>query len=205
MAMAGQIFVGNSDNIIGGPARILFEAASYPLPAKLSQIVNLTTYLPVNDGTYGWVDVGQTSAGTRVQTQVAQQQWRTEQFGQIRTVPGDWSGQLSTQFAEMTQQNKVNLMAMQAVADSDVREARTNLAALIKIPKMRAAVFYPDDRGLLHAIVLPLVMWDGAAIQQQLARGQMLDAPVTFAIYPDTKIIDPVTGLPILRVDFDQY
>ena len=199
-----QTFVrGNTENAIGGPARVLIAASTYPFPTQLSEIVNLSTY-NVN-ATYGWQEMGITGAPTQLTHAVQMTEWMSEQFGRFRTVPQEWNADVQTEFMEITQNNKVLVMLGVAVADSATREARTNFVERTSIPSYRVAVLFIDHKGLIHASVFPRAQWNGNQIVQQIARGQAQRMPIQLAAYADENVIDASTGQACFRVDFDQY
>lgn len=195
----------NSNNSIGGPARVLIvpNIGTYPHSTRLSEIFDLTTYLP-NTTTYGWVDIGVTKTATRVQIAVAKQDWRNEQSGIYRTQPTDWTGQVVTEALEMTQQNKLNLMLGTNPGNTGGGELRTNYSARFTLPYVRLAAMMLDQNLKMHVSVFPKCQWDGAAIANSLARGDSESIPMTWTAFPDDSIIDAATATAVLRYDLDQ-
>lgn len=198
-----QFYRGNSDNVIGSPARVLLASSTYPVPTKLADIISLTTLDP--NPTYGFIDLGVTRSPAKTDIAAAVQTWRNEQFGVFRTVPTDWKGGFSAEFLETTQSNKQAIMLASTPADSAVNEHRTNFAALINFPIVRLAVLYQDQFSLAHASVFPRAQWDGAAISETVGRGQEMFIPMAWVCYPDSNVVDAVTGQACVRYDFDQY
>ncbi len=200
--MVAQFYRGNNENAIGAPARVLMAPSSYAFPAQLNEIISLTTY-NINS-TYGWVELGITAVPTTIGHGVDVNELRNEQFGRMRTVPTDYNASVSTEFLELTQNTKVLVMMGSAAADTAGGEKRTNFATRDNIPSYRIAVLFQDHLGKIHASVFPFAQWNGDAIQSAIARGDVVRAPVTFAAYADSALIDSVTGKPCFRVDYDQ-
>jgi hypothetical protein len=197
----------NSNNSIGGPARVLLVPAigTYPHSARISEIFDLGTYLP-NTTTYGWVDIGETKTPTRIQEAVAKTDWRSEQFGLYRSQPTDWTGQVVAEALEMTQQNKLNLMLASNPGNTGDTSptARSNFSARTSLPYVRLAAAMLDQFNKIHISIFPKCQWDGAAIATSLARGDSESIPMTWTAFPDDSIIDSVTNVAVFRYDFDQ-
>jgi hypothetical protein len=203
----GQFVRANATNAIGAPARVLIAPSSYANPVKLQNIFDLGVVgYPAQTATYGFIDIGMTSKPTTHQYQAAENDWKSEQTGTFKTLPTDWTGQIATESLEMTQQNKVNLMLGTAQTDAVAGvESVTYFSARAFVPTVHIAIAFIDEYGKIHCAYYPKAQWNGAAVQQAVARGQAYVIPMTWKIFPDTSIIDPVTGFAVFRADFDQY
>jgi|SRR5215471_5981469 len=204
-----QFYMGNSSHAIGGPARVLLvpginpAVSSYPYSATLSQIFDLSTYLP-NTTTYGWVDIGLTKTPTRIQNAATKTDWRSEQFGIFRSSPNDWTAQVTCEALEVTAANKYAIMQATQPPNAASGERRRNFVAANTIYQCRLAVCMIDQFGMIHASVFPKANWDGAAIASTIARGDTETIPMTWTCFPDDQLIDVVTGQAVFRYDFDQ-
>lgn len=196
-----QFYRGNSQNAIGGPARVIIEPFSYPVPLGIENIVDLSTYNLLG-GSYGWIELGETDAPTTFDISYASNQWRSEQFGQFRTSPTDWTGAIKSEFIELTQANRVNLL-LGSTATPTAGQLRTNYPALTAIPYYRVAILMLDQAGRVHAAVFPKTQWDGSAVQEAFERGTPVKLPMSWRAYPDDAVIDTATGLACLRYDLD--
>ena len=200
--MADPFYRGNNENAIGAPARVLMAESSYPMVEELAHIISLSTYDP--NTTYGWREMGLTSAPTTLGHSVETAEWRSEQFGRFRIVPVDYTATVQTEFMEMTQDIKVLAMMGSEEPSPPSGQTVTYFSALENIPNYRIAVLFRDHLKKIHASVFPNAQWNGDAIQQAIARGEAVRAPVTFNAYVDTDVIDSVSGQACFRVDFDQ-
>jgi hypothetical protein len=197
-----QFYRGNSLNPIGGPARVIVEPFTYAAPNGLDDIVDLTAYNLNPNVAYGWIELGLTDAATTFQINYASNQWRNEQFGLYRVAPTDWTGEAHSEFIEITQANRVNLL-FGAAATAHTGQLRTNYSALTSIPYYRVAILNLDQAGRLHAVVFPKAQWDGSAVQSAYERGQPVKLPMTWRCFPDDATIDATTGLACIRYDLD--
>jgi hypothetical protein len=199
-----QFYQGNSLQSIGAPARVMVADRSDPLPTQLAHLFSLTTYLP--NATYGFEDAGLTRTPTQIQYSADTNQWRNEQFGLYRTVPTDWRAQVSTDFLQITQDEKLLLeSAASAATDPVTNEHRTNYVSQTAMRQVRVAVAYIDEFGLVHASVFPNCQWNGDAITQTIGRGEPISIPMNWTAYPDDLVIDVDTGLACFRYDLDQF
>src|SRR5262252_5992173 len=189
-----QFYQGNSNQAIGGPARVLIVPGISPA---------ISSYLP-NTTTYGWVDIGLTKTPTRIQNAATKTDWRSEQFGIFRSSPNDWTGQITCEALQVTADEKYSLMQATRPPDASSGEKRRNFVAAIQIYQCRLAIALEDQFGRLHVSVFPKCNWDGAAIVQTLARGDTETIPMVWTAYPDDQLIDSVTGFAVFRYDFDQ-
>lgn len=204
---AGQFYRGDDDNAIGAPARILVSPASNPHPTRISNIIasgGTPTYNPVLT-TYGWVDLGLTNAPFSMQHGASVQEWQNQQYGTFRTVPDNWRGQIGSTFIEITQANKGYLMGAKTATDPVANEHRTDFTTLTSFDRYHVACVWFDHKRLIHASYFPQCEVNLSSVQQTVARGQMHDIPVQWTAFPDDGLLAESDGLPVIRVDFDQY
>ncbi len=200
--MAG-FYRGNSDEVIAAPCRVLIAPSTYPHPTQLSHIINLSTYDP--NITYGWQDLGVTGAPTRVSIGADAQKLSNQQFGQFRTVPTDFHGQVVSEFLQVSQDKKALLIPLAVKqADTPGGEKLTDYTSVASFPTVRLALLFKDHNNKAHAIYMPKCQWGGQDIEQQIGRGEMIRIPMTWDAYPDDTLLDPTNGEPVIRRDFDQ-
>src|SRR5262252_2756714 len=135
-----QFYQGNSNQAIGGPARVLIVPGISPA---------ISSYLP-NTTTYGWVDIGLTKTPTRIQNAATKTDWRSEQFGIFRSSPNDWTGQITCEALQVTADEKYSLMQATRPPDASSGEKRRNFVAAIQIYQCRLAIALEDQFGRLH-------------------------------------------------------
>lgn len=199
-----NFYRGDDEKTLAFPCRVMIAAATQPLPSRLSEIVNLTTYDA--NGTYGFADAGTTTGPVTIRLGASTTEFRNDQFGLFKVVPNEWHGSVEADFLEVDQSNKTRLISTAlSKADPVANEHRTNFVAATKFTRVRLALLGLDENGLVHAIVVPAAQWNGGDIQRQLGHGQMQSLPMNWSVLTDDDVRDPDTGDAILAFDLDQF
>ena len=87
----------DSDNVVGGPARIMIvKRADLTYPVDISDVIDLTTYQPVGL----WQDAGLTQEAFAMTNSFETTDWPSQQLGVINIQVGDWTRNVSTSFME---------------------------------------------------------------------------------------------------------
>lgn len=201
--MAGRFLRGNSRKAIGQPARLLIAPYNAPMPAKLSDLVSLTTYDP--NPTYQFIDIGLTRAALTITVQADSNNWDSQQSGRYATVPTNRWATVASEALEIDQDRKVYLMDADAATDSTTNEHRTDFSLKDSFVQYRLAAIYTDRFRYVHGHVFPLAQWDGSAVAMAMDRGAQQAIPFSFNAMPDDAALSAVTNQPLFRVDFDQF
>jgi hypothetical protein len=94
-----NFFVGDQSKLVRGAARILIAPNSQAKPAKLADVINLTTYAAQT----GWIDLGFTINGIQINVNNTESAFDVDQVqGPIGSAPTGWEANVVTQLAETT-------------------------------------------------------------------------------------------------------
>ena len=99
-----DIYKVNSDNIIGGPGRLVFKPFDGTYPTTIAEVMD--TADPY-DLLAGWEDLGATSDGISITRSFSTQDFEVDQVvGAVDTDITSWSHSLKTNLAENTVENR---------------------------------------------------------------------------------------------------
>lgn len=197
------LYQGTSDNVIGGPGRVLITASTYAAPTRITEIIDTTTYA-VN-ATYGWLDIGLTEGEINIRVGADTEEWASAQFGRFRTVPTNFQGEVQFTAMEGKQATKLRSLAIANAGTQPVtNEMRTDLSTVENFPTKRIAVLMRDHLGRLHAHVMPKAQWGGDNFEFTLARGKPALMPVTMKLYGDDQLTNATSGQAIIEYQLDQ-
>ncbi|NMF00234.1 hypothetical protein [Aneurinibacillus aneurinilyticus] len=99
-----DIYKVNSENIIGGPGRLVVAPHGTVAPAKISDVMNLEAPYDLKGN---WKDLGATSDGIEISRGFDTEEFEVDQYkGPVDTEITKWTHSLSTQLAENTLENR---------------------------------------------------------------------------------------------------
>lgn len=192
---------GSQSEIIGGPAAMFLAPSTYPMPSRISEIVNLSSYAA--NTSYGFVAVGYTREGVTMTREVSTQQTRTDETGLLKIYPIDYKSTIKAVAKQASQTNKIRLQQMVAGTPNGASELVTYAEAAAFLSTWRLGVVHQDENGKFHARVFPSAQWDGASQAETFRRGQNDEIEFSFVGLPSTEATGP-NGQPSDRIDFDQ-
>lgn len=99
-----DIYKVNSDNIVGGPGRLVFKRYDGTFPQTISDVMSLTA---PHDLTAGWSDLGATNDGISLTRGFDTEDFEVDQVvGAVDTDITSWAHTLETSLAENTVENR---------------------------------------------------------------------------------------------------
>lgn len=181
----------NDESFIRGAARLLWASISTTFPAKIGDVVNLSTF----EAMAGWNDLGATKTGIQITVNNAEETFDVDQImSDIMSQPTNWEVSVGTALAEMTLERlqvaweggSVSTATEDGVSvkTMGIGEPRSytqrRLAVLFRRPngKIRAYLFrkaqrMPQESNVTHA-----------------KTGEQISIPVRFKCLADTSVAD---------------
>src|SRR4051812_44330378 len=99
-----DIYKVNSDNIIGGPGRLVFKPYDGTYPDTISDVMDIASPYDLADG---WLDVGATNDGITTTRSFDTDDFEVDQvIGAVDTDITAWTHTLSTTLAENSVENR---------------------------------------------------------------------------------------------------
>jgi hypothetical protein len=99
-----DIYTVNSQNIVGGPGRLIFKQHDGTYPGDITEVMSTTSPY---DLTAGWRDLGATSEGINIARSFDTEDFSVDQLtGPVDTDITEWTHTLETQLAENTVENR---------------------------------------------------------------------------------------------------
>lgn len=99
-----DIYKVNSDNIIGGPGRLVFKPYDGTFPDSISEVMGTTSPYALADG---WIDLGATNDGITTSRSFDTEDFEVDQVvGAVDTDITSWEHTLETNLAENTVENR---------------------------------------------------------------------------------------------------
>lgn len=99
-----DIYKVNSENIIGGPGRLVWAPHGTTAPTKISDVMDLTSPFDLKGP---WKDLGATNDGIEISRSFSTEDFEVDQYvGAVEEYVSSWEHALSTQLAENTLENR---------------------------------------------------------------------------------------------------
>lgn len=177
----------NSDNVVGGPARVLVADPSVTTyPQQISDIINLTTYLAQT----GWTDIGHTSEPFESTDGFETTDWISQQLGRINIQVGTWNRTIS--ITAMQKDEVVMNLIHEAVEDRVTNPDGDKVTYFWDKPETRewrmVAIHFNSNDSLLTADVFPRVKRSGADATTAWDRSNPQTHGSEFTPLPDTAV-----------------
>ena len=181
----------NDDNFIRGAARFLWAGVTVAFPAKISDVINASTYAAQS----GWNDLGATKTGMTITINNTEETFDVDQiFGIIDSRPTGWECTIGTSLAEMTLahfQFAWEGAPVQSVSGGLQNEQMTAMGNPQYFTQRRLAVLHQKVNGNIRAFCFRKVTRAPVAIPLLYSKtGEQQTLPVQFQCLADTSITD---------------
>lgn len=179
----------NTEEVIGGPARILVadkNTVTYPL--AIQDVLNFATYQPET----GWIDAGHTNEPFTSTDGFETTDWISQQVGRINIQVGTWNRTISVSFMEKTE--IVMDLVHEAVEDRVVNgdgEKVTYFWDKSEVKEWRmVAIHLNGNSNLLTMDVFPRVKRSGADAETAWDRENAQVHATEFSPLPDDEVLN---------------
>lgn len=182
----GSILRSNSEQIYGGPARLLMADLDVFYPTNIAHIIDLsgthTLYDPVN----GWEDMGATKSGIKLSSQYTSSEYKIDMItGQIEEYPTGYEIKMETNLAEVNGKNIVLAWRGTPVESFQGTEKINNGKEKSNVYK-RIAVLFMDPKGKIKAFILRRAEMNNQEITMNYSRTyEAITLPLSFTATPD--------------------
>jgi hypothetical protein len=181
----------NDDSFIRGAARLLWAGTTISFPAKLGDVINLSTF----DAMTGWNDLGATKTGITISVNNTEESFEVDQiYGDLDTLPTSWECSVQTALAEMSL-DRLNVAWEGSAVTTDTamnpNEKEMGFGQPRSYTKRRLAVMFqrPNNkvRGYLFRSVVRSAQESSVVYNKT---GEQQSVPVRFRAFADASISD---------------
>lgn len=189
------------ESFVRGAARLMYAAATQTFPAKIGDIVNMSTYEPMS----GWNDLGATKTGIQISINNAEETFDVDQIlGDIASQPTNWEMSVGTQLAEMTVDRLAIAWEGGTVTTDNAPSTGAEKVVGIGVPtaytQRRLAVLFQRPNGKIRAYIFRKVQRMPQESNVTHAKtGEQISVPIRFKCLPDTSIADVYSRLMQIR------
>lgn len=189
-------------SFIRGAARIIWAfTASTPFPAKIADVLNMSTY----DAMPGWFDLGATKTGCQISVNNTEDTFDVDQIlGDIDTRPTAWEYTVATAIAEMTP-DKLQIAWEGGPVTIDNTppqgpEKFVTFGGPLVYTQRRLAILYQRPSGKIRGFFFrKVVRMPQQSTVTYAKTGEQMQIPVQWKALPDMSISDVYQRVLVIR------
>jgi hypothetical protein len=181
----------NDDSFIRGAGRLLWAGTTISFPAKIGDVVNLSTF----DAITGWNDLGATKTGITISVNSTEESFEVDQiYGDLDSLPNSWECAVQTSLAEMTLDRLAVAWEGSAVTTDTAmnpNEKEMGFGQPRGYTKRRLAVLFQRPNGKVRGYFFRQVVRASQESSVVYAKtGEQQTIPVRFRAFADASIAD---------------
>jgi hypothetical protein len=190
----------NDESFIRGAARILYAGSTISFPAKIGDVINLSTFDPQT----GWLDLGATKTGIQIIINNDEENFDVDQImGELASQPTNWTCAVATQFAELTL-DRLSMMweGGAVILDASItpNEKEMGFGLPTSYTQRRLAVLFQRPNGKIRGYFFRKVQRSPQESSlSYMKTGEQQTIPMRFTCLADTSITDPYRRFFIAR------